>query len=67
NVSGSWSSGGSGSCVTDGDGSCVITRSNIKGNVSSTTFSVTDIVDATASYSYASGDNEVGSVSISQP
>jgi subtilisin family serine protease len=66
-VSGNWSSGGGGSCSTGGDGGCVITRANIKGNVSSTTFSVTGIVDATGSYSYASGDNEADSVSINRP
>lgn len=58
-VSGSWSSGGGGSCTTEVDGSCSITRNNIKGNVSATTFSVSGIVDPSASpvFAYAPGDN----------
>jgi len=44
-VNGSWSNGtsGGGSCITSSDGTCTITRSNLKNNVSSVTFSITDL------------------------
>jgi hypothetical protein len=55
-VSGSWSNGasGGGSCTTGSNGTCTITRSNLKNNVSSVDFSVTDL-----SYGlpYQSSDN----------
>jgi subtilisin family serine protease len=72
-VSGSWSSGGSGECITAQDGSCGISRNNIKGRVSSTTFSVTDIVDtsATPAFGYAPGENHDadgdGSATVNRP
>ena len=76
-VSGNWSSGGGGSCITTGaEGSCNITRSNIKANVSSTTFTVTDIVDSNTSptYGYASannhdvdGDSGGSAISVNKP
>jgi hypothetical protein len=56
-VNGSWSSGGGGSCTTGADGTCTIDRTNLKGNVASTTFSVGDLSDTGGSYSYAPGDN----------
>ncbi|MBY4678184.1 M36 family metallopeptidase [Marinobacterium arenosum] len=42
-VTGSWSNGGSGSCTTNSSGQCSISKSNIKSNVSSVTFSVTNV------------------------
>jgi subtilisin family serine protease len=76
-VSGSWSAGGGGSCSTDSNGYCAVTRSNIKGNVGSTTFSVTDVVDGGNTYVYApggavpshdpDGDSDGISITISRP
>jgi hypothetical protein len=75
-VSGSWSSGDGGNCTTGADGSCDITRNNIKGNVSSTTYTVTGIVDSYTSptYGYAPDDNHDAdddsnghSVSVNRP
>jgi hypothetical protein len=76
-VSGSWSSGGGGNCSTDSSGYCSITRSNIKNNVGSTTFSVTDVVDGGNTYVYLpggavpshdpDGDSDGVSITISQP
>jgi len=77
-VSGSWSSGGGGTCTTAGNGRCTITRSNIKGNEASTIFTVTDVIDASGSYGYApsdpdapdhdpDGDSNGTTISISQP
>ncbi len=73
-VSGSWSSGGGGSCVTDTNGRCTIDRSNIKGNVATTTFSVTDIADAGGAYAYSAagnhdpeGDSNGSDITLAQP
>ena len=56
-VSGSWSNGANGDifCVTGESGQCSVTKSNIKSNVGSVTFSVNDVIDATLAYS--SSDN----------
>jgi hypothetical protein len=58
-VSGSFSSGGGGNCTTASNGRCTITRSNIKGNVASTVFTVTGVTDSntTPTYLYDSGAN----------
>ena len=65
-VTGTWSSGGSGSCVTDGDGQCQIVKNNIKTNVNSTTFTIMDISHATNTYD--SGANEAATaVAINKP
>jgi hypothetical protein len=55
-VSGSWSDGATGgaSCTTDGTGQCTLTKSNLKGNVTSITFTVTDV---SASGAYNPADN----------
>jgi hypothetical protein len=73
-VNGSWSTGGSGSCSTGGNGRCSITRSNMKGNEGSTTFSVTDVTDASAAYAYdaaanheSDGDSTGTAITINQP
>ncbi len=52
-VSGNWSAGanGSGSCVTDGTGRCSVAKTNIKGNVSGVTFTVTSVSSAGNVYS----------------
>lgn len=44
-VSGNWSNGasGGGSCTTGSDGTCTISRNNLKNNVSSVTFSITNL------------------------
>jgi hypothetical protein len=56
-VSGSWSSGatGSGTCVTSADGTCSITKNNLKSNAGSVTFTVSSL--SHGSFAYASGDN----------
>jgi hypothetical protein len=66
-VSGNWSNGANGgaSCVTDGSGQCSVTKSNLKSNVSSVTFTVDDVQHATNSYD--SGSNVVSSIQVSQP
>jgi hypothetical protein len=54
-VSGAWSTGGSGTCVTVA-GACDITRANLRYRVSTTTFSVQNIELAGASYEPAAND-----------
>lgn len=73
-VSGAWSGGisGTGTCVTDGNGLCSITKSNIKGNISSVNFSVTDIVQNGTVYQPSDnhdpdGDSDGTSITINQP
>ena len=56
----------SGSCVTgSGGGSCTITKSNIKANSASVTFTMDNVTHAT--YSYMLGDNYGDSIVISYP
>jgi len=61
-VSGSWSNGasGSGNCPTDANGQCSITKTNIKTNVSTVTFSVTGIT-RNAADTYDAVANDVSS------
>lgn len=71
-VNGSWSTGGSGSCVTNASGQCSITRNNIKGNQSSTTFTVTSVSHATNSYNSGAnhdpdGDSNGSAITIAEP
>jgi len=56
-VTGSWSGGatGSSSCTTDGSDQCSVSKSNIKQNVSSVTFTVDSVTHA--SYDYRPADN----------
>jgi len=49
-VSGSWSAGGSGSCTTDVSGLCSITKGNLRNNLASVTFTVTNVTHAERSY-----------------
>lgn len=73
-VNGSWSSGatGSGSCVTNGSGQCSITKSNLKGNVSSVTFTVTNVTAAGSTYTPGAnhdpdGDSNGTTITLTQP
>ncbi len=54
-ISGTWSDGTAGSCVTDGSGQCIITLSSINKNTDSVTFTV-DSVSASG-YAYDAGAN----------
>ncbi|HET6564342.1 MAG TPA: S8 family serine peptidase, partial [Xanthomonadales bacterium] len=51
-VEGTWSNGatGSSSCQTAADGSCVMVKSNLKSNVSSVTFTITNLLKAGRQY-----------------
>jgi hypothetical protein len=51
-VSGSWGGGtsGSGSCTTDAAGQCSVTKSNLKGNLASVTFTVSNLSQAGSTY-----------------
>lgn len=61
-VSGSWSTGGTVTCTTISTGTCTVTSNNLRNNVLSTTFSVTDVV--LVGYEYTPG---VTSVTIYKP
>jgi subtilisin family serine protease len=54
-ITGSWSTGGSDSCVTDILGQCSLGKNNLKGNQQSVTFTVDNI--SYPEYSYQSDDN----------
>lgn len=54
-VTGSWSAGGSNSCVTDGQGQCSLSKNNLKGNQQNVTFTVNDV--SYPSYAYQPADN----------
>ena len=54
-VSGTWSSGGTGSCTTDSTGRCTISRASLPRKTASVTFTVT-IVTSSA-FTYAPGSN----------
>jgi hypothetical protein len=51
-VDGDWSGGvnGSATCVTDGSGLCTVQKGNLKGNVPSVTFTVTNLTKAGMTY-----------------
>jgi hypothetical protein len=73
-VSGNWSGGatGSGSCVTDSAGQCSITLSNIRGTVSSVTFSVSSLTYPAGTYHAAAnhdpdGDSSGTAITIYRP
>ncbi|MBW6467071.1 MAG: S8 family serine peptidase [Brevefilum sp.] len=61
-VSGSWGTGGTGTCTTDGAGQCAISSPNLRTNVNSTTFIVSGVV--LAGYDYVPG---VTSVTVNKP
>jgi len=54
-VTGNWSTGGTGSCVTTASGACTITSSPIKKSIASATFNVTGV--SGTGLSYAGGSN----------
>jgi PKD repeat protein len=56
-VEGTWSDGATGgdSCTTDGSGQCSVTKGNLKSNVLSVTFSVSNVTSGAGAY--APGDN----------
>jgi len=73
-VSGSWSNGakGSGSCVTNADGSCVLSKSNIKGNVSSVVLTVSSATGTNVIYDSAAnhdpdGDSNGNTIIVNKP
>lgn len=73
-VSGDWSGGASGNatCVTDSSGVCFVTLNDIKSNVTSVTFILSDISAATAQYLASAnhdpdGDSDGTNISVLQP
>jgi serine protease AprX len=72
-VSGDWSNGanGSGSCTTDSSGTCSLSRNNLKNNVGSVDFSITDLSGAFPYQSSANHDPDNDSngttILVSQP
>jgi PKD repeat protein len=66
-VSGSWGGGASGSasCSTDNNGNCDVTKTNIKSNVASITFTVTDVTST--QYTYDAGGNHVTTITVQAP
>ena len=65
-VSGTWNAGAKGgaSCTTSAVGTCTVTKKNLKSNVASVTFTVTDV---TGLLTYDSETNLVDSVVVSRP
>jgi hypothetical protein len=51
-VTGSWSNGttGTAECTTDGSGQCSVTKANLKTDVGSVVFTVTEVAHGTHSY-----------------
>jgi hypothetical protein len=71
-VTGSWSTGGSGACTTSASGDCTISRSGLKKNRSSTTFTVTGVSAAGATYDAGQnhdpdGDSNGSSITVPRP
>jgi hypothetical protein len=73
-VSGAWSGGAleNGACVTDIDGQCSLTLKNLKSNVNSVIFTITDISADSAQYETVSnhdpdGDSDGTSITVIQP
>ena len=73
-VSGLWSgeATGSGTCITDAAGQCTITLTNIKSNVSSVTFTVTDVALGSAVYQPVynhdpEGDSDGSTITLIKP
>jgi len=73
-VDGTWSAGanGGGSCVTNNSGLCSVTKTNIKGNSNSVTFTVNDVTHASNTYSAGvnhdpDGDSDGTTVVVLQP
>jgi hypothetical protein len=71
-VGGTWSGGtsGGGSCSTNSQGKCSISKSNLRSNVSSVTFSADSLTDNSGIYYYEPADNDDppgSSIDITQP
>ena len=73
-VNGIWSAGvsGSGTCITDGNGGCSITKTNIKGNVSSVSFTVDTVSQVSMVYQASQnhdpdGDSDGTSITLPKP
>jgi Tol biopolymer transport system component/PKD repeat protein len=71
-VSGSWSTGGTGSCVTNASGKCTVSKSGISKNIASVTFTVGNVTHATLSYKAAEnhesdGDSNGTSIAMNRP
>ena len=64
-VTGSWDSGGRGSCTTDQQGTCTIVKKNIKSTVSTITFLIDDL--SAPGYVYDPSINVKSEVSIDKP
>jgi len=71
-VTGSWSAGGSGSCVTDSLGQCNLNKNNLKGNQPSVEFTVESV--SNSGYVYQSSanhdlesDSDGSVISVTQP
>ena len=62
-VSGSWSNGTSGlaSCVTNAAGQCSVNKNNIRGSISSVTFTVTNVVSSGNTYDSGANHDPDGS------
>ena len=67
-ITGAWTgasfNGGSNTCVTDGSGQCSVSTGNIKKNVSSVIYTVSNLTGA--GYTYDAGANHVTSITVNQ-
>jgi hypothetical protein len=71
-VSGSWSSGGTGSCTTNGSGQCAVPKSTIPKSTGSVIFTVGNVTHATLTYNSADnhdpdGDSNGTRITLSRP
>lgn len=73
-ISGSWSGGvsGIGTCITDATGQCTIIKANLKNNLSSITFTITNVAQDTFVYQPADnhdpdGDSDGNTLTIQIP
>ncbi|MEO8639149.1 MAG: S8 family serine peptidase [Chloroflexota bacterium] len=71
-VTGRWSNGGTVTCVTDGSGVCTVSKSGIRKNVGSVTFTVISVTGANLSYVSSAnhdpdGDSNGTSITVLKP
>jgi PKD repeat protein len=71
-VSGSWSTGGTASCITDGSGQCLVSRSAIPKNTKSVAFTIVNATSPTFLYRSVDnhdpdGDSNGTSITVSNP
>ena len=64
-VTGQWSDGSTGSCVTGTSGACSITSAKLSTKVASTTFSITSLASSTLTYD--ASKNAASAVTINKP